>query len=187
VLRRLFIGSFQETLQLTPLEITLIFDIYSLTMVAAFLTVARLSDFVGRTPMIFAALMLNALALGLFIEANTSTVLMVVRAVQGVATGIALATLGAWITDAALKAAGTLNSVTAFIGMTVGALAAGSFVAYLPSPTQLVFRQLDDVHGNSFGPRSLGCSVPGITLVNKSQGDRGACGVLDIGCKTGNR
>ena len=47
---------YQETLGLTPLAITLIFAIYSLTMVAAFLTVARLSDFVGRKPMILAAL-----------------------------------------------------------------------------------------------------------------------------------
>ena len=130
---------YQERLGLTPLEITLIFAIYSLTMVAAFLTVARLSDFVGRKPMILAALVLNALALVLFIEANTSTMLMVARAVQGVSTGVALATLGALITDAAPRAAGTLNSVTAFIGMTVGALTAGSFVAYLPWPTQLIF------------------------------------------------
>ena len=133
---------YQETLGLTPLEITLIFAIYSLTTVAAFLTVARLSDFVGRKPMVLTALVLNASALVLFIEANTSTVLMVARAVQGVATGIALATLGALITDAAPKAAGTLNSVTAFIGMTVGALAAGSFIVYLPWPTQLIFALL---------------------------------------------
>nr|WP_284945121.1 MFS transporter [Acidisoma sp. PAMC 29798] len=79
---------YQETLGLTPLEITLIFAIYSLTMVATFLAVAQLSDFVGRKPMILAALVLNALALVLFIEANTSTVLMVARAVQGVSTGV---------------------------------------------------------------------------------------------------
>ena len=132
---------YQETLGLTPLAITLIFAIYSLTMVAAFLTVARLSDFVGRKPMILAALLLNALALVLFIEANTRTVLMVARAVQGIATGIALATLGALITDV-MKAAATLNSVTPLIGLMVGSLAAGSFVVYLPWPTQLVFALL---------------------------------------------
>jgi MFS family permease len=114
---------YQETLGLTPLAITLIFAIYAITMVVAFLTVARLSDFVGRKPMILAALLLNALALVLFIEADTSTVLMVARAVQGIATGIALATLGALITDAAPKAAATLNSVTALIGLMVGSLA----------------------------------------------------------------
>lgn len=133
---------YQETLGLTPLAITLIFAIYSLTMVAAFLTVARLSDFIGRKPMILAALLLNALALILFIQASSSAVLMVARAAQGVATGIALATLGALITDAAPKAAATLNSVTAFIGLMVGSLAAGSLVAYLPWPTQLVFVML---------------------------------------------
>jgi len=133
---------YQETLGLTPLAITLIFAIYSLTMVAAFLTVARLSDFIGRKPTILAALMLNALALVIFIEANTSTVLMVARAVQGIATGIALATLGALIADAAPEAAAVLNSITAFIGLMVGSLVAGSLVAYLPWPTQLVFALL---------------------------------------------
>ena len=133
---------YQETLGLTPLAITLIFAMYSLTIIGAFLTVARLSDFVGRKPMILAALLLNALALVLFIEANTSAALLVARAIQGVATGSALATLGALVTDTAPKAAATLNSVTAFIGLLVGSLVAGALVAYLPWPTRLVFALL---------------------------------------------
>jgi hypothetical protein len=103
---------YQETLGLTPLAITLIFAIYSLTMVVAFLTVARLSDFVGRKPMILAALLLNALALALFMEANTVTVLMVARAVQGIATGIALATLGAALTACSKFSGPILNGAS---------------------------------------------------------------------------
>jgi len=130
---------YQESLGLTPLMITLIFAVYSLTMIAAFLTLARLSDFVGRKPMILAALFLNAFALALFLFAGSAEALLAARAVQGVATGIALATLGASIGDTAPLAAPTLNSVTAFAGMTAGALLAGALVTYGPWPTKLVF------------------------------------------------
>ncbi len=50
----------------------------------------------------------------------------------------------------------------------------------------LGFRQLDDVQGNSFGLRGCGSSFAGITPIDKSQSDRVACGVLDIGGKAGN-
>src|ERR1700753_1489110 len=92
---------YRETLGLTPFTITLIFAVYSFTMIAAFLTVARLSDYVGRKPMVLTALALNAIALILFFVAESAGTLIVARAVQGVGTGIALATLGALITDTA--------------------------------------------------------------------------------------
>ena len=133
---------YREALGLTPFTITLIFAVYSFTMIAAFLTVARLSDYVGRKPMILTALGLNAVALILFFVAESAGTLIVARAVQGVGTGIALATLGALITDTAPKWAATLNSVTAFMGLALGALIAGAFVTFAPSPTHLVYAVL---------------------------------------------
>jgi len=130
---------YQVILGLTPLTVTLIFAVYSFTMIGAFLTLARLSDFVGRKPMILAALGLNAVALALFVFAGSAEALLAARAAQGVATGIALATLGATIADTAPLASPTLNSVTAFIGLTAGSLLAGALVAYAPWPTRLVF------------------------------------------------
>ena len=130
---------YQVILGLTPLTVTLIFAVYSFTMIGAFLTLARLSDFVGRKPMILAALGLNAVALALFLFAGSAEALLAARAAQGVATGIALATLGATIADTAPLASPTLNSVTAFIGLTAGSLLAGALVAYAPWPTRLVF------------------------------------------------
>src|SRR3984885_13210482 len=60
---------YRETLGLTPFAITFIFAVYSFTMIAAFLTIARLSDYVGRKPIILLALGLNAVALLLFFVA----------------------------------------------------------------------------------------------------------------------
>ena len=133
---------YRETLGLTPFAITFIFAIYSFTMIASFLTVARLSDYVGRKPMIFVALGLNAVALLLFFVGGSAETLVLARAVQGVATGVALATLGALITDTAPHWAATLNSVTAFMGLALGSLISGVFVALAPWPTHLVYALL---------------------------------------------
>jgi MFS family permease len=133
---------YRETLGLTPFTITFIFAVYSLTMIAAFLTIARLSDYVGRKPMILLALVLNAVALLLFFVAESGGMLVAARAVQGVATGVALATLGAVITDTAPRWAATLNSVTAFVGLALGALISGVFIAFAPWPTHLVYAVL---------------------------------------------
>ena len=133
---------YRETLGLTPFMITLIFAVYAFTMIAAFLTIARLSDYVGRKPMIGLALGLNALALLLFFVAESAAMLIAARAVQGVATGVALATLGAVIVDTAPGWAATLNSVTAFLGLALGALISGVFVAFAPWPTHLVYAAL---------------------------------------------
>jgi MFS family permease len=133
---------YRETLGLTPFTITFIFAVYSFTMIAAFLTIARLSDYVGRKPMILLALMLNAVALLLFFAAESAGMLVCARAVQGVATGVALATLGAVITDTAPRWAATLNSVTAFVGLALGALISGVFIAFAPWPTHLVYAVL---------------------------------------------
>src|SRR5580693_5289790 len=133
---------YREALGLTPFTITFIFAVYSFTMIAAFLTIARLSDYVGRKPMILLALGLNAVALLLFFVAGSAETLILARAVQGVATGIALATLGALIADTAPRWAATLNSVTAFVGLALGALISGVFVTFAPWPTHLVYAVL---------------------------------------------
>src|ERR1700722_16555084 len=133
---------YRETLGLTPFAITFIFAVYSFTMIVAFLTVARLWDYVGRKPMILLALGLTAVALLLFFVAESAGTLILARAVQGIATGVALATLGAVIADTAPQWAATLNSVTAFVGLALGALISGVFVAFAPWPPHLVYAVL---------------------------------------------
>ena len=140
--RRPIYRLYRETLGLTPFAITFIFAVYSFTMIGAFLTIARLSDYVGRKPMIWLALGLNAFALLLFFIAKSAEMLALARAVQGVATGVALATLGAVIADAAPQWAATLNSMTAFVGLALGALISGAFIAFAPWPTHLVYAVL---------------------------------------------
>jgi len=68
--------------------------------------------------------------------------LIAARAVQGFATGLATATLGAAIMDTDRRRGPVLNSITTFIGLTVGSLGGGALVTYAPDPQQLVYAVL---------------------------------------------
>ncbi|MDB5641684.1 MAG: multidrug resistance protein [Hyphomicrobiales bacterium] len=133
---------YQQTMGLSPAHVTFIFAIYVLGMVAAFLTLGRLSDYIGRRPMILGALVVNLLALLAFITAAQARDLAVARLLQGIATGVAMTSLGATIVDAQPRHGATLNGVTAFIGLTTGSLLAGVLIAWAPLPTRLVYAVL---------------------------------------------
>jgi hypothetical protein len=130
---------YQESLGLTPSTITIIFAAYVLSLLAALLTVGSLSDYIGRRPAILAALILNVVSMAMFMTADSATALIAARALQGFATGLATATLGAAILDNDRSRGPVLNSITAFGGLTAGSLGAGILVTYAPDPRQLVY------------------------------------------------
>jgi hypothetical protein len=130
---------YQEHLGLSPLLLTVIFAAYTFSLLGALLTVGSLSDYVGRRPVTFAALVLNAVAMFMFIEAQSAVALIAARMVQGVAVGAAITTLGAAILDADRVRGPLFNSVTAFAGLTVGAFGAAALATYAPAPEQLIY------------------------------------------------
>jgi MFS family permease len=130
---------YQEIYGLSPLAVMAIFSAYAFMLLAALLTVGSLSDYIGRRPVIFAALVLNAVAMLAFIRAGSAEMLILARGVQGFATGAATTTLGAAILDINRSKGPLINSTTAFAGLTVGSLLSGALVAYAPLPTELVF------------------------------------------------
>jgi MFS family permease len=130
---------YQESFGLTPFAITVIFAAYVLSLLAALLTVGSLSDYIGRRPVILAALTLNVVSMAMFMTAGSAAALIAARALQGFATGLATATLGAAILDNDRGRGAVLNSVTAFGGLTAGSLGAAILVTYAPDPRQLVY------------------------------------------------
>jgi MFS family permease len=130
---------YQESFGLTPFMLTVIFAAYVLSLLAALLTVGSLSDFIGRRPAIMAALALNIVAMLMFVAADSAGTLVAGRAVQGFATGLATATLGATILDTDRSRGPVLNSVTAFAGLTAGSLGGAALVTYAPDPRQVVY------------------------------------------------
>src|SRR5580698_4051614 len=130
---------YQESFGLTPFAITIVFAAYVLSLLAALITVGSLSDYIGRRPAILAALILNVISMAMFMAADSAVTLTAARALQGFATGLATAALGAAILDNDRNRGPILNSVTAFSGLTAGSLGAAILVTYAPEPRQLVY------------------------------------------------
>lgn len=130
---------YQEGLHFSAGMLTLIFGVYALSLLAALLTVGSLSDHLGRKPVIFTALILNMLAMLLFINEGSVAWLIAARTLQGFATGMATAVLGAALLDTDRQQGPLVNSVAPLLGMACGAMGSSLLVEYAPLPTQLIY------------------------------------------------
>src|SRR3984893_5386843 len=129
---------------LTPLMITVIFGIYALAVLLALLVAGRLSDHLGRRPVLLTAALAQAASMVLFGTATGLTGLLVARVLQGLTTGAALGAVGAAMIDLDKTRGTVAHAVAAPFGTPTGALVAGALVAgvlvqYLPFPTHLVY------------------------------------------------
>lgn len=130
---------YQEQLQFSAATLTLIFGVYAMSLLVALLTVGSLSDYLGRKPVIFTAVLLNMLAMLLFIEADSVAWLISARVLQGFATGMATASLGAALLDTDKQQGPLVNSVAPLLGMAAGAMGCGLLAEFAPLPLQLTF------------------------------------------------
>jgi len=130
---------YQQHLDFSAGMLTLIFGVYALSLLAALLTVGSLSDYLGRKPVIFAALILEMLAMLLFINESSVAWLIVARTLQGFATGMATAVLGAALLDTDHEQGPLINSLAPLLGMACGAMGCSLLVEFAPFPTQLIY------------------------------------------------
>jgi Major Facilitator Superfamily len=133
---------YQDSFALSPFLITMIFAVYTFSLLASLLTIGSLSDYIGRRPVIFGSLIVNAAAMILFARADSAMALIVARLVQGLATGAALTTVGAAILDSNRNQGPLLNAVTPLAGIAFGVLGASALVTYAPAPAELVYHVL---------------------------------------------
>jgi MFS family permease len=118
---------------------TLIFGIYALAVLLALLVAGRLSDHLGRRPVLIAATLAQAGTMVLFGTATSAIGLGVARVVQGLITGAALGAIGAALIDLNKTRGAIANAVTPPFGTAAGSVVAGVLVQYLPFPTHLVY------------------------------------------------
>ncbi|KJH75719.1 MFS transporter [Pseudomonas sp. ES3-33] len=130
---------YQEHLHFSAATLTVIFGVYAISLLVALLTVGSLSDFLGRKPVIFTAVMLNILAMLLFINADSVAWLIAARVLQGFATGMATAVLSAALLDANRQQGPLINSVAPLLGMAMGAMGCGLLAEFAPLPLQLTY------------------------------------------------
>src|SRR5262245_2875594 len=129
----------------SALTTTEIFGIYAIALLGSLLVAGRLSDHVGRRPVLIVAVLLQAVVMLMFATAGGVGALMVARVVQGIATGAALGAVGAGMLDLDRARGPVANAVAPPIGTAAGGLLAGLFAHYLPAPTVLVYVVLASV------------------------------------------
>ncbi|MFT2691106.1 MFS transporter [Clavibacter zhangzhiyongii] len=135
---------YQEEWALPPVVLTVVFAVYVAGLLATLLTAGRLSDHIGRRPVILGALAVSTVAAMLvFAFAHDGLALVVARILQGLAIGLATGALGAGMIDhqptRRTGLAAFLNGVVPPMALTVGALGSGFLVAYGPAPEETVF------------------------------------------------
>lgn len=123
----------------SPLTLTIVFALYAIALLAALLVTGRLSDHLGRRPVILAAIILEAAAMACFIAAGSTVVLGLARTLQGAATGTAIGALSAALVELSPGPAPVINSAAPTFGLAAGGLGASALVQYAPAPTRLVY------------------------------------------------
>jgi MFS family permease len=126
----------------TPITTTIVFGVYAVAVLASLLTLGKLSDHIGRRPVLLAAITVQAAALLVFTVASGVPELLIARIVQGLATGAALGAIGAGLLDVDRERGTFANSVAPGMGTGSGVLLSALAVRYLPAPTHLIYLAL---------------------------------------------
>jgi MFS family permease len=123
--------------------ITAIFAVYAFALLITLLTTGKLSDHLGRRPVLAIALVVQAAGMLAFVAAHGVTALYVARILQGAGTGIATGAISAWLLDLEPPDRPGFGSVVGGIapmaGLATGALGSGLLVQYGPDPLRLVY------------------------------------------------
>ncbi|WP_093911753.1 MFS transporter [Streptomyces sp. cf386] len=122
----------------TPFTVTVVFAVYALGVVVGLLALGRLSDQVGRRPVLIAATLLSVCAAVVFLYAENVGAMLVARVISGfsaaLVTGAATASLAERLgPDARVKPA-TVALFANMGGLACGTLLAGILADVAPSP-----------------------------------------------------
>jgi predicted MFS family arabinose efflux permease len=132
-------ATYQAEWGFSPITTTVVFGVYAMAVLASLLVVGRISDHLGRRPVLLAALVVQAAAMLVFASAGSVTALLAARVIQGLSTGAAMGAVGAAMLDIDRSRGTVANSVAPGVGTASGALASALLIQYLPDPTRLVY------------------------------------------------
>jgi hypothetical protein len=146
---------YQRMWGFTPITITIVFGVYAVAVLVALLTLGRLSDSIGRRPVLLAALGVQILSMVVYATAGGVGELMGARIIQGLATGAALGAIGAGMLDVDRERGALANALSPGLGTGSGALVSALFVQFLPAPTHLIYVALIGV----FAAQAIGVAL----------------------------
>lgn len=128
---------------LTPFMLTVAFAMYMAGILLSVLVAGRLSDHIGRRPVLVAGTLGIVVSHLVLATANGFGALVLGRVEQGFAVGVTLGALGAALIDNAPprypSLANTLNAALPALALAVGALSSGALVQWAPAPETLVY------------------------------------------------
>ncbi len=133
---------YQTSWGFSPMLLTSIFSAYALALLVSLLSAGALSDYAGRRPVISLALLLELLAMATFLCAVGPGWLIAARILQGAATGLAAASIGAALLDLHHERGALTNSIAPMVGMALGALGASALLRFAPAPLHMVYALL---------------------------------------------
>ena len=136
-------GAYRELWGFSPLVLTLVYATYAFGVLATLLLAGRVSDQVGRRPVLLASLGTLMATSVIFMTAGSVGWLFVARGLQGLATGLALGAASAAMLDLHPRrdpaAVGLANGVASAGGLGLGMLASAAIVELLPAPRVLPY------------------------------------------------
>lgn len=135
-------STYQHAWGFSDLTTTAVFGAYAVVLLATLLVAGRLSDHVGRRPMLVAGVLGQIVALAVFDSAHGVGWLYAGRIIQGLATGVAIGAIGAGMLDIHPAKGAMANATAPGLGTGSGALLSAFAVEWLPSPTHLVYLAL---------------------------------------------
>jgi MFS family permease len=136
-------GTYRELWGFSPLVLTLVYATYAFGVLTTLTLAGRISDEVGRRPVLLVSLGTLMVTTVLFMTAGSVGWLFVARGLQGLATGLALGAASAAMLDLHPRrdpaAVGLANGVLSAAGLGVGMLASSMIVELLPAPRVLPY------------------------------------------------
>src|SRR3712207_3585286 len=131
-------GIYLELWGFSPLVLTLVYASYAFGVLTTLILAGRLSDDVGRRPVLLVALGVLMGSTVLFIAADSVAWLFVARALQGLATGALLSAASAALLEFQPRrdpgAAGLANAISSTAGLGLGVLVSAVLVQFAPAP-----------------------------------------------------
>ena len=136
-------GTYRELWGFSPLVLTLVYATYAFGVLISLILAGRVSDDVGRRPVLLVALGGLMVTTVVFMAAGSVGWLFVARGLQGLATGLALSAASAAMLDLHPRrdaaAVGLANGVLSAGGLGLGMLASATIVELLPAPRVLPY------------------------------------------------
>lgn len=130
-------GLYESEWDLSPLTTTVVFAVYAVAALAAVLVTGRISDVLGRKPVLLGAFGTMIAGLVVFVAADSVPMLVLARALHGMAVGATVVAGAAALLDLRPHRgarSGQLSGVAFNVGMAVTILGSALLAQYAPHP-----------------------------------------------------